>query len=95
MPKSTQKQGFAKRRRGEVFGQGDSGSRVGLYARVSTYDQQTLPLQLSAMHEHAENRGWSIVMKVEDIGSGVRERSKREDLIQAARRRKLDLILVW
>jgi putative DNA-invertase from lambdoid prophage Rac len=68
---------------------------VGLYARVSTHDQQTLPLQLSAMREHAEHRGWNIVMKVEDVGSGVRERPKREDLLRAARRRELDLILVW
>ena len=95
MSKSTQKQGVAEGRRRGVFGQGGSGPRVGLYARVSTHDQQTLPLQLSAMREHAEHRGWTIVMKVEDVGSGVRERPKREDLIRAARRRELDLILVW
>src|SRR5258708_1100730 len=47
------------------------------------------------MREHAEHRGWNIVMKVEDVGSGVRERPKREDLLRAARRRELDLILVW
>jgi len=34
-------------------------------------------------------------MTVEDVGSGVRERPKPEDLIRAARRRELDLILVW
>jgi DNA invertase Pin-like site-specific DNA recombinase len=62
---------------------------------VSTHDQQTLPLQLSATHEHAERRGWTIVLKVEDVGSGVRDHPKREDLIRAARRRELDVILVW
>ena len=95
MSKSTQKQGIAKARRREVFGQGSSRTRIGLYARVSTHDQQTLPLQLSTMREHAEHRGWNIVMNVEDIGSGVRERPKRDDLIRAARRRELDLVLVW
>ncbi len=95
MPKSMQKQGVARGRGRGVFGQGEAGARVGLYARVSTHDQQTLPLQLSAMREHAEHRGWDIVMTVEDIGSGVRERPKRDDLIQAARRRDLDLVLVW
>jgi DNA invertase Pin-like site-specific DNA recombinase len=95
MSKSTQNQGLPKGRRRGVFGQGDSAARVGLYARVSTHDQQTLPLQLSAMREHAEHRGWTVVMKVEDVGSGVRERPKREDLLRAARRRELDLILVW
>src|SRR3954469_14260999 len=95
MSKSAQNQGFARSRRRGVFGQGGSATRVGLYARVSTHDQQTLPLQLSAMREYAEHRGWNIVMGVEDVGSGVRERPKREDLIRAARRRELDLILVW
>jgi putative DNA-invertase from lambdoid prophage Rac len=95
MSKPTQKPGIAKARRRGVFGQGGAGTRVGLYARVSTHDQQTLPLQLSAMREHAEHRGWTIVMTMEDVGSGVRERPKRAELIRAARQRELDLILVW
>ena len=53
MSKSRQNQGLPKGRRQGVFGQGDSAVRVGLYARVSTHDQQTLPLQLSAMREYA------------------------------------------
>jgi predicted site-specific integrase-resolvase len=83
MSRSTQKQGVPKVRRKGVFGQGGPAPRVGLYARVSTHDQQTLPLQLSAMREHAEHRGWAVVMTVEDVGSGVRERPMREDLIRA------------
>lgn len=94
MSKSTQKQGIPSGRPG-VFGQGGTAPRVGFYARVSTDDQQTLPLQLSAMREHADHRGWAVVLTVEDVGSGVRERPKREELIRAARRRELDLILVW
>src|SRR5512135_480745 len=95
MSKSTQNQGLPKGRRRGVFGQGDSAARVGLYARVSTHDQQTLPLQLSAMRDYAKRRGWAVVLKVEDVGSGVRERPKREELMRVARRRELDLILVW
>ncbi len=95
MPKPTKKQGVPSAGRRGVFRQGEAGSRVGLYARVSTHDQQTLPLQLSDMREHAEHRGWTVVMTVEDVGSGVRERPKRDDLLRAARRRELDLILVW
>jgi predicted site-specific integrase-resolvase len=53
-----------------------------LYARVSTHDQQTLPLQLAAMREHAEHRGWTVAMTLADVGSGVRERPKRDDLPQ-------------
>ena len=29
--------------------------RVGIYARVSTHDQQTLPMQLSAMREYIQH----------------------------------------
>ena len=39
-----------------VFGQGAKALRVGLYARVSTHDQKTLPLQLVAMRNYAEKR---------------------------------------
>ena len=95
MPESPQKPRVPKSDRLGVFRQGGSTPRVGLYARVSTHDQQTLPLQLSAMREHAERRGWAVVLDVEDVGSGVRDRPQREDLMRAARRRDLDLILVW
>jgi DNA invertase Pin-like site-specific DNA recombinase len=95
MPESPKKPRVPRSDRRGVFRQGESTARVGLYARVSTHDQQTLPLQLSAMREHAERRGWTVAVIVEDVGSGVRDRPKREDLIRAARRRELDLILVW
>ena len=34
--------------------------RAGLYARVSTNDQQTLPMQSRAMREYVTRRGWTI-----------------------------------
>jgi DNA invertase Pin-like site-specific DNA recombinase len=83
-----------KQNRGRVFGQGLA-VRVGLYARVSTHDQQTLPLQLAAMREYVAHRGWRITMQVEDIGSGASVRPRREELVKAARRREIDLVLVW
>lgn len=69
--------------------------RVGLYARVSTQDQKTLPMQLRAMREYAVTRGWSIAMQVKEVGSGASDRQLREKLIEAARRREIDLVLVW
>lgn len=69
--------------------------RVGLYARVSTHDQQTLPMQLSAMREYAERRGWEVVNETSEVGSGAKEREKREELLRAARRRELDAVVVW
>ena len=43
-----------------VFGQRGKTPRAGLYARVSTHDQQTLPMQLSAMREYVEQRNWKM-----------------------------------
>jgi DNA invertase Pin-like site-specific DNA recombinase len=69
--------------------------KAGLYARVSTHDQQTLPMQLSAMREYAERRGWTVGLEISEIGSGAKEREKREQLLRAARRREIDVIIVW
>jgi DNA invertase Pin-like site-specific DNA recombinase len=69
--------------------------RVGLYARVSTNDQQTLPMQMRALREYAARRGWTIALQIRDVGSGAVERKGREQLREAARRREIDVVLVW
>ena len=46
MPEPTKKRGVPRGGRRWVFRQGEAGSRVGLYARVSTHDQQTLVWRL-------------------------------------------------
>ena len=69
--------------------------RVGLYARVSTQDQQTLALQREAMEAYVQQRAWEIAVIVEEIGSGGRECWQREALMRAARRRDIDAIVVW
>jgi putative DNA-invertase from lambdoid prophage Rac len=81
-----------------VFGQPqvrDKMFRVGLYARVSTHDQKTLPLQIRTMREYAANCGWEIAVQIKEVGSGAVERELREKLIAAARRREIDVVLVW
>jgi putative DNA-invertase from lambdoid prophage Rac len=81
-----------------VFGQSRMSSkmfRAGLYARVSTNDQQTLPMQLRALREYVDRRGWAIAMQVREVGSGVTQRQARERLLEAARRREIDVVLVW
>jgi len=81
---------------GEVFGQGVGDRlRAGLYARVSTHDQQTLPLQISAMQEYAERRGWTVAIQIEEVGSGAKDRPARNDILRAATRREIDIVLVW
>ena len=70
-----------------VFGQRQAAAkmfRVGLYARVSTHDQQTLSLQMRAMREYAARRGWAIAAQIKEVGSGASERELREKLLSAA-----------
>ena len=69
--------------------------RLGLYARVSTQEQQTLALQRDAMMAYAQQRRWGIVLAIEEVGSGAQERRQREALMRAARRRDIDAIVVW
>src|SRR5712691_2035986 len=81
-----------------VFGHGQKRPkmfRAGLYARVSTNDQQTIPLQIRALREYAARRGWTVALQVREVGSGASERQLREKLLDAARRRQIDVILVW
>ena len=69
--------------------------KVALYARISTHDQQTLPMQLSAMRAYAKRRGWKVAIEEKEVGSGAKTRPKREELLRAARRRDVDAIIVW
>jgi len=92
------KQAVEKAKSQRVFGQAQKSGkmlRAGLYARVSTHDQQTLPLQIRTMRQYAGTRGWTIVVQIREIGSGSTQRELREKLLAAARRREIDVVLVW
>jgi DNA invertase Pin-like site-specific DNA recombinase len=69
--------------------------RAALYARVSTHDQQTLGLQVGAMAAYIRDRGWGLSRQVEDVGSGAKDRPGRDTLLRAARRREVDVVVVW
>src|ERR671923_798945 len=89
LPKAHSDHVFGQRRkRPKMF-------RAGLYARVSTNDQQTLPMQNRAMREYAVRRGWTIALQVREVNSGAARREAREKLLEAARRREIDVVLVW
>lgn len=93
------KQGSGTAESLRVFGhpgkRSKSALHAGLYARVSTNDQQTLPMQNRALHEYAARRGWTVVMQVKEVGSGAAQRQMREKLMESARRREIDVVLVW
>jgi putative DNA-invertase from lambdoid prophage Rac len=86
------KQAFPLAPSRKVFGHPQ---RVGLYARVSTHDQQTLPLQIRALREYTIKRGWMIVVQIKEVGSGASQRELRQTLLAAARRREIDVVMVW
>ena len=92
-------QGSATAKSRRVFGhpgkRTKTGLRAALYARISTQDQQTLPMQNRALREYAARRGWTTTMQVKEIGSGAAQRQMREKLMEAARRRDIDVVLVW
>jgi DNA invertase Pin-like site-specific DNA recombinase len=52
-------------------------------------------MQSRAMREYAARRGWTIALHVRKVNSGAAKREAREKLIEAARRREIDVVLVW
>jgi putative DNA-invertase from lambdoid prophage Rac len=52
-------------------------------------------MQNRTMREYAARRGWQIVLQVKEVASGSSRRENREKLLSAARRREIDVVLVW
>jgi hypothetical protein len=83
--KMPRKRVFSKTKSGDVFGQSRRGAkmlRAGLYARVSTNDQQTLAMQNRVMREYAARRGWTVALQVREVNSGAVRREAREKLMR-------------
>jgi putative DNA-invertase from lambdoid prophage Rac len=69
--------------------------RVGLYHRASTVDQDR-GLARNELRAAAAARGLTVAMEIEEHGSGARnDRPGLQRLMDAARRGKLDAVLVW
>ena len=72
--------------------------RVGLYCRVSTTGNgQDVGLQLDELRTVAEQRRWDIVGEFidEGISGTATERPALDSMLDAARRGKIDLVVVW
>jgi putative DNA-invertase from lambdoid prophage Rac len=67
--------------------------RIATYCRVSTEDQ-TAANQLPEVEAVALSRG-EIVLREVETGSAAKVRPKFEALLQAARRREFDILVVW
>lgn len=70
--------------------------RVGIYARVSTKDQNC-ELQLSDLRIFCDTRKFTVVREYVDVGeSGAKDsRPQLNELMADARKRKLDAVIVW
>ena len=70
--------------------------RVAIYARVSTKDQ-SVDMQLDDLERYSKERSLNIFKVYKDNGvSGTKEtRPELNDLMNDARKRKFDIVLVW
>jgi DNA invertase Pin-like site-specific DNA recombinase len=71
--------------------------RAALYARVSTDARGQDPeTQLRQLREYAERRGFTVAGEFVDHASGTsNDRPQFKKLMEAARRREVDVVLVW
>ena len=52
-------------------------------------------MRMRALREYAARRNWPFAMQIREVGSGAGQRQAREQLMEAARRREIDVVLVW
>ncbi len=70
--------------------------RAAIYSRVSTTDQQTLDMQTDACRNYIKARGWNTTLEILEIASGAKnDRPKRNLIIDAYKKREIDVIVVW
>ena len=72
--------------------------RIALYARVSTRDKdQTPDTQLYPLREFCRQSGWTDVTEYVDLASAtdLKRRVAWNQLLEDARHKKVDLIIVW
>ena len=68
--------------------------KVGIYARVSTIDQDATS-QLSELRSWAESQGHIVVREYVDVASGGRRRERLDDLFDDARKRRFQVVALW
>src|SRR5262252_1016896 len=69
-------------------------SRVALYIRVSTADQNS-DLQLTDLQEYATRQGWQITEAYQEISGAKASRPGLNRLMEDAGARKFEILLVW
>jgi hypothetical protein len=52
-------------------------------------------MQRRALREYVCRRGWTVATEVKEVGSGASVRELRQKLLDAARRRDIDVVVFW
>lgn len=68
--------------------------KVAIYARVSTTDQNC-ELQLTDLTQHARRMEWELVDQYVEKASTRKKRPELERLLDDAKHRRFDILLVW
>ena len=77
------------------MGKGAKLKTAAIYARVSSRGQSP-DMQLIALREYAEKRGFKVFREYVDVVSGVAEtREQYDQLFSDVRRRLVDVVMVW
>ena len=69
---------------------------VAIYARVST-ERQTVDMQLAELREYIQRAGWKVYREFVDEGYTGKNTARPafKEIMNEARRRKFDVLLVW
>jgi len=80
-----------------IMGRGETMPKVAIYARVSTTNGDQNPeTQLLPLREYCQQRGWTVVEEYVDRITGAKEsRPALSRLMDDAKRRKFDILLIW
>jgi len=73
-------------------------ANVAIYARVSTDDKgQDVENQLSQLRSYCASKGYSVYKEFSEniTGTGKKRRPEFEEMMEDARKRKFDILLVW
>jgi DNA invertase Pin-like site-specific DNA recombinase len=52
-------------------------------------------MQIKKCQEYVDSRNWTVLSIIKDIASGAKQRPKRAELLKMARKRQIDVIVVW
>lgn len=69
--------------------------RIAIYARAETKEHKNIAIQIKAIEDLAQKRGWIVAMTVFETGQDGDVKAEREYIFKACRNHRIDGIAVW